>query len=177
MKDCGKKGHARKDCLCERCIRVRERNRLSAAKYRKENREKLLKSQREYRAKTNNKITKKYEKTPKGFLMRAYRNMKSRTQGIQKQGSWVGKSILSKEEFYEWSWNNSDFWRLFKAYQQSGYELKLCPSVNRIDPRKGYDLDNIEWITQSVNSSLASQTRINKDEQRKVVMEILLNAS
>jgi hypothetical protein len=61
--------------------------------------------QRLYREKTNNSISKKYEKTPNGFLMRMYRNMKSRVSGvqIQKFHLYEGKELLGKEDFYAWA--------------------------------------------------------------------------
>jgi hypothetical protein len=38
---------------------------------------------RDYRKRTRNRSTRTYEKTPKGFLMRTYRNMQSRVSGVQ----------------------------------------------------------------------------------------------
>ena len=64
--------------------------------------EEKLKWQRERRKNNGNASTKKYEKTKNGFLMRCYRNMKSRITGVQKQKAhlYVGKSLLEKELFY-----------------------------------------------------------------------------
>ena len=47
--------------------------------------EEQLRKQRERRKRTGNATIKKYEKSPKGFLMRLYRNMQSRVTGVQKQ--------------------------------------------------------------------------------------------
>lgn len=120
--------------------------------------------QRQRRKLTGNKSTHLYEKTVSGFLMRAYRNMKSRVTGIQKKKRhlYVGLEILPKEVFYEWSTNNAQFLKLFRAWVLNNYDKRLSPSVNRIDPRRGYTLDNIEWITHALNSSLASVTRYHK---------------
>jgi len=120
-----------------------------------------LKWQREHRRKTGNLDTIKYEKTIKGFLMRKYRNMQSRVSGIQKEKYHLYKGIclLDRQSFYKWATSHKDFRRLFKAWVKSGYERKLCPSVNRIDPRKGYELSNMEWITHSENSRLGSINR------------------
>ncbi len=49
------------------------------------NRQELNRIQRENRKITNNIYTRRYEKTKKGFLVRLYRNMQSRTNGIQKK--------------------------------------------------------------------------------------------
>lgn len=106
-------------------------------------------------------ISKRYEKTPNGFLMRAYRNMTSRVTGVQKQRAhlYAGLPQLSREEFYQWAKGNSDFWHLFRLWVASGYNQKLTPSVNRIDPDQGYLLGNIEWLTHSLNSGLARHSQ------------------
>jgi len=110
--------------------------------------------QRIRRKKTGYKSSKKYEKTKKGFLMRAYRNMLSRVRGIQRPyGNHHGLEILDKQEFYDWALNNEDFHNLFKDWEISKYDRKLTPSVDRIDPRFGYYKLNMQFITHSENSS------------------------
>lgn len=116
--------------------------------------------QRLYREKTNNSISKKYEKTPNGFLMRLYRNMKSRITGIQVQKFhlYKGKELLEKDDFYTWAKGNSTFWKLYEVYKNSGYDRKLAPSVDRIDSSKGYVIDNMEFVTHSENSRRGSNS-------------------
>lgn len=103
----------------------------------------------------------KYEKTKNGFLMRAYRNMLSRVTGVQrlKAHLYRGLSILPKQDFYIWANADEDFHTLFNIWETSGYDRKLCPSINRIDSSKGYELTNMEWITHSENSRLGSIAR------------------
>lgn len=117
--------------------------------------------QREYRAKTNNKETKKYEKTKNGFLMRLYRNMQSRIDGVQKLKAHLynGKSLIDRSSFYYWAKNNEQFHILFDAYEKSNFDRKLAPSVDRIDSKLGYELSNMEFVTHSENSSRASRNR------------------
>lgn len=105
--------------------------------------------------------TKKYEKTKSGFLMRAYRNMKSRVTGVQKLKAhiYVGLSILDKKDFYDWSLNSKEFNILFSLWENSGHKRTLTPSVDRIDSTKGYEQGNIRWITHSENSRLGTQSR------------------
>lgn len=116
--------------------------------------EKDLQRQREYRLRTGNALTKKYEKTKKGFLMRLYRNMQSRVTGVQKAKFhlYKDKELLSREEFYNWAINNENFHILFNDYEQNNYERKLAPSVDRINSSLGYFLDNMEFVTMSENS-------------------------
>ena len=111
--------------------------------------------------KLNPNINKEYEKTPKGFLMRLYCNMKSRVSGVQKS-KWhlyKGKYLLDKNEFYEWAENHPKFKSLFKSYKLNNHAIRYAPSVDRINPDLGYYLENMEWVTQSENSRRAVVTR------------------
>lgn len=111
--------------------------------------------QREYRKKNKNSCTISYERTKKGKIMRTYRNMKSRVSGVlsKKSHLYEGLDLLQKEEFYDWSLNDSSFNNLYEDWVASGYSRKLSPSIDRLDTSKGYTADNIRWITQSDNSS------------------------
>lgn len=121
------------------------------------------KLQRERRQRTNNSVTKKYEKTINGFLMRLYRNMKSRIGGVQKQKYhlYEGKELLDRKEFYDWAKSNATFVMLFQDYEKSGYDRKLAPSVDRIDSSKGYEIYNMEFVTHSENSRRGGLYKIN----------------
>jgi len=112
------------------------------------------KNQRERRQRNGNAYTRKYEKTKSGFLVRLYRNMLSRVTGVQKEKYhlYKGCSLLSKDEFNEWSISSDKFHIMFKEWEDSGYDRKLTPSVDRIDSSQGYELYNMEWVTHSENS-------------------------
>ena len=128
-------------------------------------REEKNKRQREYRIRNGNACTKKYEKTKKGFLMRLYRNMQSRILGIQKLKFhlYEGKSLaVTREEFYYWALSNEMFHTLFRQYELSVFDQRLAPSVDRIDSSKGYEFSNMEFVTNSINSSRGSISRYNK---------------
>lgn len=86
--------------------------------------------------------------------MRIYRNMKSRVEGVQKKKHhlYEGKELIEKQAFYDWAEQNPEFLSLYKAWVDSGYDRKMAPSVDRVDPRKGYTVDNMEWVTHSENS-------------------------
>jgi hypothetical protein len=118
--------------------------------------------QRERRLKSNNVETKRYEKTINGFLMRLYRNMKSRISGVQKEKYhlYEGKELLSKDEFYEWAKSNDTFLVLFDEYKKNEYDRRLAPSVDRIDSSKGYELSNMEFVTHSENSRRGSLSKL-----------------
>lgn len=118
-----------------------------------------MKQQRAYRARTNNASTKKYERTVNGKLMRIYRNMESRIKGIQKhkQHLYAGKSILPRQQFYEWAKSSKEFYKLYDDWVNSDYTRKLAPTVDRIDPALGYELTNMQWLTHSENSKRGGQ--------------------
>lgn len=128
-------------------------------------REQKNEHQRLHRLKNNNADTKKYEKTPKGFLVRTYRNMLSRVTGVTKKKNhlYLGLEILDKETFYKWSLENISFQDLFTYWQMSNYQRRYTPSIDRIDSSKGYTLDNIQWITFSENCKRGANSRFNKN--------------
>lgn len=118
--------------------------------------------QRIRRKNNNNLWTKKYEKTKKGFLVRCYRNMLSRVKGISKPHLYFGKGILDKPLFYQWSLLDTSFNHLFTIWEQSQFERRLTPSIDRINPDYGYLPKNIRWITFSEN---CQNTRRNKFDE------------
>lgn len=118
--------------------------------------------QRLTRLANGNLYTKRYEKTKPGFLMRLYRNMQSRICGVQKQKHhlYAGKSLLTRDEFYKWAYNSSDFHVLFMNWEESGYDRKWTPTVDRVDSNMGYSIDNMQWVTHSENSRRGASKKI-----------------
>lgn len=123
--------------------------------------EERLANQRIKRKENGNAATLKYERTKGGKLMRIYRNMRSRIEGVQK-AKWHlyrGKCLLSRDEFYVWALGGHEFHQLFAAWRDAGFPRKLAPSVDRIDSSQGYHPDNMEWVTHSENSRRGSIAR------------------
>lgn len=79
--------------------------------------------------------------------------MLSRVSGVQskKYHLYAGLSIISRDNFYEWSKNELSFHVLFKKWEESGYERKLTPSIDRINAYAGYEIGNMRWVTFSFN--------------------------
>jgi len=48
------------------------------------------------------------------------------------------KITFSLKEFKDWVLNNPDYIRLFKQWEESGFNRKLCPTVDRIDNNGDY---------------------------------------
>ena len=117
--------------------------------------------QREYRKMNGDIHTKRYEKTVSGFLMRLYRNMKSRVRGIQKgdKSYWRDKELVDKVAFYEWAENHPRFIELYEEYINSGYVRNLAPSVDRLDSSIGYTFSNMEWVSSRENCARSAKLR------------------
>ncbi len=144
------------DKICSYCNIVKDINKGQCC------RECVNKKQRIYRKLSGNESTKRYEKTLNGYIMRTYRNMLSRVTGILKTKAhlYKGLDILSKDDFVTWSLSNSsNLKHLIYEYEKSGYDMRFAPSIDRIDSKRGYTLDNIRWITHSENSKMGSHSR------------------
>lgn len=124
--------------------------------------EQLRAKRRAYNKKTGYAAYHKYEKTPNGFLMRMHHNMHERVSGIQKKKHhlYAGIKLIPREEFYVWAKASPKFWELYDVWKASGYNRKLTPTVDRVDPTKGYEIENMEWVTHSENSRRSSITRL-----------------
>ena len=148
--------HTFKKCSVNGCQNCRER------------------TERGFRKLCNTHNSRKVRKTINGFLCCLYTKIIQRTQGrggVKHPHLYIGKPVLPREVFYTWSKNHPDFLKLFKQWASAGYDRKLTPSVNRMNSKEGYLLNNIEWMTTSQNNSLASTVR--KIKQRKEVYNLL----
>lgn len=96
----------------------------------------------------------RYEKTKSGFLVRKYKAMKDRVNGVGTRNLhlYVGKNLLPKEEFYKWAMGDAAFHDLFSKWEASGYDRRITPSVDRIRSSDGYMIGNMQWLTHRDNS-------------------------
>lgn len=63
---------------------------------------------------------------------------------------WKGLPIITREEFYKWSMENG-YPALWESWKESGYSHAMAPSVDRVDPKQGYIIGNMEWVTKGEN--------------------------
>ena len=109
----------------------------------------------------SNASNRRYHKTFNGKLMMTYNNMDRRVRGYVNPEAYQGKELLDRQEFYEWSKADVNYILLHKEWLEAGYSRKKSPSIDRIDSKLGYTIDNIEWVTHSVNSSRGAISRWN----------------
>lgn len=93
---------------------------------------------------------------PSNFVYYKYvRYMLQRVNGTRnrhyKNNTWIGKPIMPRDEFIEWSLNQPAFWNLWDAWQEAGRPRALCPTIDRMSNDDGYVLDNIRWVSLSDN--------------------------
>lgn len=82
------------------------------------------------------------------ICLRKYSMMKQRVlgRGSHKSSS-EGKFILTKQDFMDWcKINKKCFILLQKEWKKSNYNRALAPSIDRIDNKKGYSINNIQWL-------------------------------
>lgn len=92
--------------------------------------------------KTNSKLlenTRKYRKTKKGLVTNLYHKIKSRNT--------VGFDLDFLHSFSE----SKKFERLFLEWEKSNYDKNLKPTLDRISFKKGYEKNNIHWLTWAEN--------------------------
>ena len=96
---------------------------------------------------------KRYRTNPNRYLSHKYRMMKNRCNGkIAQSPSYNGRSIMSKDEWNDFCNESRDvFMELYLKWQESGFKIALSPSIDRIDNSRGYDRDNVQWLTNSEN--------------------------
>jgi hypothetical protein len=84
-----------------------------------------------------------------------YAHMKARHEGRSTNYSHCqGKGLMSQEEFFDWCKdfvNLQEFLTLYFDWASADFPLYSSPSIDRIDPNKGYVAGNIQWMSFSDN--------------------------
>ncbi|MEQ7028366.1 hypothetical protein [Enterococcus gallinarum] len=90
---------------------------------------------------TFSNTTEIYRHKPKGMLTNLYHKMNHRNK---KNG--YGDLAFTLNDFKDWAFKSEEFLYLFDVWVQSGYSKKFKPSVDRKNPYKGYQFDNMQWM-------------------------------
>lgn len=84
-----------------------------------------------------------------------YAHMVARHEGRSTNSSHAnGKGICSKDEFFIWckDFNNlNTFLAIYFEWAAADFPLHLAPSIDRIDSKKGYSCDNLQWLSFEEN--------------------------
>ena len=110
-----------------------------------------------------------YRKTKRGFIQTMYKNQKARSK---KKG--MHNPEYGFEEIYNWLISKELFHKLFKEWEESGYDKYKAPSIDRIDDYGTYSFSNIQLMTWEENNNKGLENIRNKSnmKNRKRVKQI-----
>lgn len=105
-----------------------------------------------------------------------YAHMKARAEGrsTNKSGSF-GQGLMSQEQFFDWCKNKENldtFVALYYDWFHSDFSLWFSPSIDRIDAKKGYTPDNIQWLRFSDNCEKNNRDPITHQDMGNSVSEV-----
>lgn len=87
---------------------------------------------------------------PHYYLRCVYNSMSYRCRELNR---YKKLKLLSKDDWTVWtSHHMTKFLKLYRNWQKNGYKVSSAPSIDRIDNSRGYEADNMQWLTQSQNA-------------------------
>lgn len=99
------------------------------------------------------------------FLRTRYSELVQRCIQANKPCSkyYYGLEYCTREEFLRKFIKDKTLAKLYKRWQNSNFEYRLCPSVDRIIKNKGYLIDNIQFIPHGENAKKDNESRLKVD--------------
>ncbi len=94
--------------------------------------------------------TQRFRKTPKGVLTNLYSKMKERNI---KRG--FGELPFSLKELQERFLGDDNYIKQFNIWVQNSYKKEYKPSFDRINPNRGYTIDNMQILSWGENRKKA----------------------
>lgn len=98
------------------------------------------------------KYRRKYDST--FYLRKCYAGIKQRCTNPKNHNSkyYYGKEICPLGTFLNRFSNDNVFLEMFKKWQESGFEYRIKPTIDRLDNNKGYTVDNMQILTHIENA-------------------------
>ena len=100
------------------------------------------------------------------FLLRTrYTEIKQRCQNPNNSQAKIynGKMICTLQEFLDKFLTDTQMLKVFKLWQESNFIPKLAPSIDRIDNKKDYTIDNIQCLPHGLNC---------EKDQKKLLIDV-----
>lgn len=124
-----------------------------------ENKEEIKKKRKVYYQNNKEEIKLKhtaYHRSHYGYALSLYRGIISR---IKNDKNYKNVTLhFTKEEFINFL-KNSNYNELHQEWIDNEYNFLFSPSVDRINPRKNYSLDNIQLLTIKENVTKSNLQR------------------
>ena len=140
--------------------------------YRKQ-KERNKKEQREYQHSEKGKAMlkksqKKYHRSKRGKIINIYG---AQVRLSKERGH--NPPAYTKDELVSWCLKQRLYHKLHEIWTSSGYMKALAPSVDRIDPKKGYAFGNIHLMTAYQNTLKGMNEAGSKRRKRVIQIEII----
>ncbi len=87
-------------------------------------------------------------KTLKGLVGKIYGKQK---RNAKKRGQALPNYTLV--QLRAWVYNQPNFFELYHRWVESGYDVALVPSIDRVEPKLGYVLSNLQVMTWAENNA------------------------
>jgi len=113
-----------------------------------------------------------YRRTKNGVATIIYNAQKYRSKRrVHHQPSYT------REVFKSWLFRQNNFRELFDNWVESGYDVLLKPSCDRLDDYKPYTLDNIQLMTWRENNKKGYEDRRNgiNNKANKAVIQLTVD--
>lgn len=82
-------------------------------------------------------------------------HIKNRCNGVVSNGRYLNFEYLTKQEFIDWckqDKNFSIFMKIWNKWKNSNFARRHTPTIDRIDNKRGYLVDNIQWLSLRNNT-------------------------
>jgi len=118
------------------------------------------------------KTKKRFNQTKPGVVARIYASQK--THSVERD---YALPIYTVSELKVWLYSQPLFHQLYDSWVESDFDIKLKPSIDRIDDYKSYDFNNIKLMTWDENRAKAHKHIKNgkNNKQSKAILQFGLN--